>query len=162
MKVIKNQTNSKMCLICGMENEAGLKAPFYEMEDNTLVTIFEYKEIHQSYPGRVHGGMISCMLDELIGRAIWISEPNMWGVTMNLNVKFRKPVPYDTKLKAVGKIINSKSRTFEGLGELYDMDGNLLASAEAVYFKLPLDKIANDSTHEDVNIYYPDNVQEII
>lgn len=46
MKVLKKQTNSKMCLICGMENESGLKAPFYEMEDNTLVTIFEYKEIH--------------------------------------------------------------------------------------------------------------------
>ena len=161
MKVVKKQTNSKMCLICGMENEAGLKAPFYEMEDSTLITIFEYKEIHQSYPGRVHGGMISCMLDELIGRAIWISEPDMWGVTMTLNVKFRKPVPYNTKLKAVGKIINSKSRTFEGEGMLYDMEGNLLASAEAVYFKLPLDKIASDSSHEEVNIYYPDNVTEI-
>ena len=161
MKVVKKQTNSKMCLICGMENEAGLKAPFYEMEDNTLITIFEYKEIHQSYPGRVHGGMISCMLDELIGRAIWISEPEMWGVTMSLNVKFRKPVPYNTKLKAVGKITNSKSRIFEGIGELFDMDGNLLASAEAIYFKLPLDKIADDSSHEEVNIYYQDSVTEI-
>lgn len=161
MKVLKKQTNSKMCLICGMENESGLKAPFYEMEDNTLVTIFEYKEIHQSYPGRVHGGMISCMLDELIGRAIWITEPEMWGVTMTLNVKFRKPVPYDTKLKAIGKITNSKSRTFEGIGELYDMEGNLLASAEAVYFKLPLNKIATESSHEEVNIFYPDDVSEI-
>ncbi len=162
MKVLKKQTNSKMCLICGMENEAGLKAPFYEMEDNTLITIFEYKDHHQSYPGRVHGGMISCMLDELIGRSIWITEPTMWGVTVTLNVKFRKPVPYNTKLKGIGKITNIKSRTFEGVGEIYDMDGNLLASAEAVYFKLPLEKISNDGTHDDVNIYYPDDVKEII
>ena len=161
MKVLKKQTNSKMCLICGIDNEAGLKAPFYQMEDNTLVSIFEYKEIHQSYPGRVHGGMISCMLDELIGRAIWISEPNMWGVTVSLTVKFRKPVPYNTKLKAIGKITNSKSRIFEGVGELYDLEGNLLASAEATYFKLPLEKIANESDHEDVNIFVEDNVTEI-
>ena len=161
MKVLKKQTNSKMCLICGIENESGLKAPFYQMEDDTLVSIFEYKEFHQSYPGRVHGGMISCMLDELIGRAIWISEPNMWGVTVSLTVKFRKPVPYNTKLKAVGKITNSRSRIFEGVGELYDLDGNLLASAEATYFKLPLDKIADESNHEDVNIYVEDDVKEI-
>ena len=161
MKVLKKQTNSKMCLICGIENESGLKAPFYQMEDDTLVSIFEYKEFHQSYPGRVHGGMISCMLDELIGRAIWISEPNMWGVTVSLTVKFRKPVPYNTKLKAVGKITNSRSRIFEGVGELYDLDGNLLASAEATYFKLPLDKIADESDHEEVNIYVEDDVKEI-
>lgn len=160
MKVLKKQTNSKMCLICGLENEAGLKAPFYEMEDNSVVTIFEYKEIHQSYPGRTHGGMISCLLDELVGRAIWITEPNTWGVTMTLNVKFRKPVPYNTKLKGVGRIINDKPMHFEGTGEIYDMDGNLLASAEASYMKLPLSKIAN-SNHEDVNIYVPDDVKEI-
>lgn len=162
MKVLKKQTNSKMCLICGMENEAGLKAPFYEMEDDSVVSLFTYKEHHQSYPGRVHGGMISCLLDEIIGRAIWIKEPNMWGVTMSLNVKFRKPVPYDEQLKAVGRITNSKSRTFEGIGEIYDSNGVLLASAEAVYFKLPLDKIAtSDTPHDEVNVYYPDDVKEI-
>lgn len=161
MKVIKKQTNSKMCLICGIENKAGIQAPFYEMEDNSVVTIFEYKEHHQSYPGRVHGGMISCMLDELIGRAVWIIDPTIWGVTMTLNVKFRKPVPYNQKLKAIGRITNVKSRAFEGIGELYDMDGNLLASAEAVYYKLPLDKISDEDTHEDVNIYVPDNVTDI-
>lgn len=160
MKVLKKQSNSKMCIICGIENEAGIKAPFYEMEDNSVVTIFEYKEIHQSYPGRTHGGMISCLLDELVGRAIWISEPNVWGVTMTLTVKFRKPVPYNTKLKGIGRIINNKPMHFEGTGEIYDMNGNLLASAEASYMKLPLDKIAN-SNHEEVNIYIPDDVKEI-
>lgn len=161
MKVIKKQTNSEMCLICGINNEAGLKAPFYEMEDGSLISIIEYKEHHQSYPGRVHGGMISCLLDELIGRAIWIEEPDMWGVTVSLNVKFRKPVPYNTKLKAIGRITRSKSRIFEGEGEIQDMDGNVLASAEAVYFKLPFNKIADEDSHEAVNIYVEDDVKEI-
>ena len=43
----------------------------------------------------------------------------------------------------------------------YDMDGNLLASAEACYMKLPLSKIAS-SNHEDVNVYQEDNVTEIL
>ena len=33
MKVVKKQTNIKLGDICGIENEFGLKAPFYEMED---------------------------------------------------------------------------------------------------------------------------------
>ena len=76
------------------------------MENNTVVSIFEYRDIHQSYPSRTHGGLISAMLDEIAGRAIWIYEP-VWGVTTNLQVKFRKPVPYGVKLKAVGEIIKN-------------------------------------------------------
>lgn len=161
MKVIKKQTNSQDCIICGMKNDLGLKAPFYEMEDGSLWTKVTYKSYHQSYPGRVHGGMITCLLDELIGRAIWIKEPDMWGVTMTINVKFRKPVPYDQELKGIGRIIESKRRTFTGTGEIYDKDGNLLAEAEAVYFKLPLNKISEGSNAEDVNVLIPDDVTEL-
>ena len=57
MRVIKRQKNSKNCIICGLDNEMGVKAPFYEMEDETVVSLFKYQDIHQSYPGRVHGGL---------------------------------------------------------------------------------------------------------
>ena len=161
MKVIKKQTNSEMCFICGINNPFGLKASFYEMENNTVVSIFEYRDIHQSYPSRTHGGLISAMLDEIAGRAIWIYEP-VWGVTTNLQVKFRKPVPYGVKLKAVGEIIKNTTRAFIGLSKLYDMEGNLLAEAEATYLKLSLDKIASsEGNHDDVNVYIPDDVKEL-
>ncbi len=160
MKVIKKQTNSKMCIICGMENDLGLKAPFYEMEDGSVMSIFEYKDHHQSYPERCHGGMITCMLDEIIGRAIWVIEPDQWGVTTNISVKFRKPVPLNEKIKAVGRIVVNKSRVFQGTGEIMTMDGVVLAEAEVTYLKLPLSKIATGN-HEDVNIYIPDDVTEI-
>lgn len=160
MKVLKKQTNSLMCYICGINNEFGLKAPFYEMEDETVVSIFKYKEIHQSYPGRVHGGLISAMLDEIAGRAIWIHEPTTWGVTMNLNVKYRKVVPYDVTLKAVGKITKNTRRVFVGESFIYDEDGNLLAEAEVTYLKLPIDKISEEA-HEDVNVYISDDVTEL-
>ena len=162
MKVTKKQPNTSDCVICGINNEFGLNAPFYETETNEVVTIFEFKEHHQSYPGRTHGGLVSTMLDELIGRAIWIYNPNQWGVTMTLNIKYRKPTPYNTKLKGVARIDSQTSRTFTGSGEIYDMDGNVLAEATAVYMKLPLEKIAdNFSKEHDVNVHIPDNVTEV-
>lgn len=162
MKVLKKQTNSKMCIVCGMENPAGLHAPFYEMEDNTVITIFSFSDIHQSYPERTHGGLITTILDELIGRALWIYEPKVWGVTATINVKFRKPVPYNEKLKGIGQIIENKARLFKGIGRLETMDGEVLAEAEAVYVKIPLDKIVDSRSHDsEIDIYVEDNVKEI-
>ena len=54
MKIISKQNNSRMCVVCGLENDYGIKAPFYNMEDGSVMTIFKYKDIHQSYPNRVH------------------------------------------------------------------------------------------------------------
>lgn len=161
MKVIKKQTNSKLCFICGIDNPYGLVAPFYEMEDGSVISLFQYKDIHQSYPGRVHGGLISAMLDEIAGRAIWITEPETWAVTTQLNVKYRKPVPYDTPLKAKGVITRNTRRIFEAHSEIYDMGGNVLAEAEVVYFKQPINVIATEGSEEDVNVYIPDEITEI-
>ena len=69
MKVRKKQTNAKDCIVCGINNPYGIHASFYEMEDDSLIALFRYKFDHQSYPERVHGGMIAAMLDETIGRA---------------------------------------------------------------------------------------------
>lgn len=160
MKVIKKQTNSKLCFICGMENAFGLKAPFYEMEDGSVMSIFTYHDYHQSYPERVHGGLITAMLDEIAGRAIWIVEPNTWAVTTEIKVKFRKVVPYDVKLKAVGKIVRNTRKIFYATAQIFDMEGQVLAEAEVMYFKLPLEKIATTG-HDDVNVYVPDDVKEI-
>ena len=161
MKVLKKQTNSRMCIICGMENRAGVHAPFYEMEDGSVISLFSFKDIHQSYPERTHGGLISTMIDEVVGRAIWVLEPDIWGVTMDINVKFRKPVPYDAPLKAYGKIIKNSRRAFTGVGYILDENDNILAEGVANYLKLPIEKISSDDCHETIDIYSPDDVKEI-
>ena len=162
MKVIKRQKNSRNCIICGMENEASVKAPFYEMEDKSIVTIFQFKDFHQSYPERVHGGMVSAMLDELIGRALWIEEPQSYGVTMNLNVKYRKPVPYNENLYGVAKLTKNTRMFFGGVGKICNENGEILADAEVTYIKQATDKISQDM-HEDTEMIYDikDGVNEI-
>ena len=162
MKIKSKQLNSHDCIICGIDNPFGLKAMFYNTDDNRVVTKFKYKFEHQSYPGRAHGGMISAMLDELIGRAIWINQPDMWGVTIKLEVKYRKPVPYDTELIAYGRIDSETSRTFTGSGHIEDLDGNILAEATATYMKLPIDKITDTPEDEHSKMFLiPDDITEI-
>ncbi|MGW8287383.1 MAG: PaaI family thioesterase [Desulfobulbales bacterium] len=143
-KVTGKQPNSKMCLVCGLKNPFGLLTAFYELDNNELLAVFRPRQEHQSYPGRLHGGIISTILDETIGRAIMMhSTGEVWGVTIDLQVRFKKPVPLDQELRVVGRITNDSSRFFEGTGELLLEDGTVAAEAHGKYLKAPLDKIAD-------------------
>lgn len=161
MKVVDKQRNSKMCVICGMDNKFGVQAQFYNMEDKSVISPFRFSEHHQSYPGRVHGGIITAMLDEIGLRAVWPSEPNVWGVTMSLETKYRKPVPYNEDLYAVGKLISSTHRFMQSHAYIYDIDGNRLAEAEIKYIKLDPSQITDKDFHEEMCYLIEDKINEI-
>jgi len=143
-KVIRKQPNSKMCLVCGLKNPLGLKAHFYELENKELVGIFEPIEEHQGYPGRLHGGVISAILDETIGRAILINyQEDVWFVTVEFNVRFKKPVPLDEEVKVRARLTKETSRIYEGTGEIILKNGEVAAEGYGKYMKLPIEKIAD-------------------
>ena len=147
--VIKKQQNSKMCLVCGLKNPYGLKAAFYEMDNLELVALIRPRDEHQSYPGRLHGGLTTALLDETIGRAIMMRYPEvMWGVTVEFQTRFKKPVPLDVELRVVGRITSDNSRFFEGIGEILLPDGEIAATGAGKYIKLPLEKIS-DFDHDE-------------
>ena len=113
-KVTGKQPNSRMCLVCGMKNSFGLHTAYYELDNDELLAVFLLRSEHQSYPGRLHGGIISTILDETIGRAIMMhSVDEVWGVTVDLQIRFKKPVPLDEELKVVGRITKDSSRFFK-------------------------------------------------
>lgn len=164
MKVISKQRNSRMCIICGMDNEYGVRAPFYNMEDGSVMTLFQYRSQHQSYPGRVHGGLITAMLDEMGLRSLWAKEltEETFGVTLSLETKYRKPVPYDTDLIGRGILIKENSKFLVTDASIMDVYGNTLASGTIRYIKLLTEQIAEDCTvHEEMPYLIPDGVREI-
>ena len=154
MKCIKTQKNSKNCIICGMENSLGLKATFYEMEDDSVASVFSFRKEHQSYPERTHGGMISALLDEIMGRPLWIKEPASYAVTTTLNITYRRPVPYGATVKARGYITFDSTRGFSSKGEIYSMDGKLLAEGQARYLKVKTAHAFTSDFHEEAEMCY--------
>ena len=163
VKVKKKQGNSHDCIICGMDNPNGVKAAFYSMEDNRCAATLRFGRFHQSYPSRTHGGMITALLDEAIGRALWVHDDNLWGVTMKINVEFHAPVPYEEDLICVSEITKRTKMFFDGVAELYDKNEKLLARAYATYIIIPLEKAAQeDNIHpSDVNVMVDDDVKEL-
>lgn len=167
MRVIKKQPNSKDCLICGVKNPYGVHASFYEMQDKSLIAAFSFDSKHQSYPERTHGGMISAIIDESIGRALWIDEPKAYGCTLRLNVEFHKAVPYNIPLYCVARLDKKNALTFHGTAEIKNQKGEILARGEALYMRLSLAQIApeeakNGTLHtEDLDVMVPDDITDI-
>jgi acyl-coenzyme A thioesterase PaaI-like protein len=157
-RVVAAQNISRMCLVCGADNVAGLHARFYELapEDGDagggkaeggsagpeLLGVFVPQPEHQSYPGRLHGGIAAAVLDETIGRAITMLHPGTWGVTAELRIRYRRPVPLREPIQAVGRITRDTRRLFEGSGEILLADGSVAVEATGRYLKMELEAIA--------------------
>ena len=153
-KIDHVQNISRMCLICGRDNPAGLHACYYELAPEgqaapgapahrELLGVFHVREEHQSNPGRLHGGISSAILDETIGRAILLLEPDAWGVTVEFTARFRKPVPLDEEVRCIARITRDTSRLFEGTGEILLSDGSVAVEGRGKYLKQSLEGITD-------------------
>jgi acyl-coenzyme A thioesterase PaaI-like protein len=62
--IMEKQPNSRKGFACGIENPIGLHLAFYTEDDGRCIGRFRPKPEHQGYPGQLHGGLISSLLDE--------------------------------------------------------------------------------------------------
>ena len=162
MKIVSKQTSSKMCFVCGVDNPISLGAHFYNMEDGSVMTKLKFKECHQSFPQRVHGGLITTILDELSLRAYWVKEPKVLGVTMSMETKFRKPLPYDVEVIGKALVEKETSRLIVTKACLMDKEGTIYAEAIVNLMKMPMEKVTDINFDEDLCIAIdPENPVEI-
>jgi acyl-coenzyme A thioesterase PaaI-like protein len=101
------QPNSRGCFVCGLGNPIGLKLVFQQDPQNGLIyTVFSVPDTYRSYPGVVHGGIVSTILDETSGRALMMhtGDENLFFVTAKMEVRYRRAAPTGTPLLAVGRV----------------------------------------------------------
>jgi acyl-coenzyme A thioesterase PaaI-like protein len=61
---MEKQPNSSMCFLCGVNNPIGLKLAFYTDGEDRCIASFQPRPEHQGYPGQLHGGIVTTLLDE--------------------------------------------------------------------------------------------------
>lgn len=132
---MKKQPNSQMCFVCGLENPIGLKMAFYEDEEGRVVAEFTTRDEHQGYPGVVHGGIVTALLDETLGRVC--IAVGRWMVTGRLNIRWRRPIPVGETLTVVGEVVSWKKRLLEARGEIRLADGKVGAEATGTFLEIP-------------------------
>lgn len=123
---------ARYCYVCGDLNPIGLQLEF-KMEGDWAVAQFVARREHQGYPGYVHGGIVSSLLDEAMGWATY--GRNIWALTGKLETRFRDIVPTNELLTVRGRIVNDRGRTLEVTAELRDNDGKLLAESKGLMFR---------------------------
>ncbi len=161
--IVKKHNAGKGCFVCGVNNPFGLHTDFFELEDGTLAARVTPSEHHQSYPGRLHGGISAALLDETIGRAISALEPDTWAVTVEITTRYKKPVPYGVPITVTGRIVENSRRLFTGEGEILLPSGEVAVLATAKYMKLKLSEISDfEANGESWQCYpYEDDPAEI-
>lgn len=143
---MKKQPNSQNCFVCGISNPIGLKLKIYSHDDGSISSSFTALDHFQGYPGVVHGGIVASILDEISGRAL-LTDPlaPRFMFTGKLEVKYRKNVPINQPLTAIGKIIKIKGKYAEGWAGLYNSKNELLAEAKSILIDAPNDLLDNSS-----------------
>jgi acyl-coenzyme A thioesterase PaaI-like protein len=123
----------RLCYACGNANERGLHMTFRR---EGARTICEYTPCayQQGYPGRMHGGVVSTLIDETMGWAVYHARE--WGATARLNIRYRQPVALEQTLRIEAWITKNRGRLMELRAEVLGGDGRLLAEGEGVFMKL--------------------------
>ena len=134
---MEKQPSSRMCFVCGLSNPIGLKLAFYSDGEGRCIAHFQPRQEHQGYPGHLHGGIISTLLDECMGRVLLRGGRDVFALTGRLEIKFGKPVPLDQELTVVGELVKSRTRAYEAKGELRLADGTVLVRGKGFYVRVP-------------------------
>ncbi|PID27798.1 MAG: thioesterase [Candidatus Cloacimonadota bacterium] len=121
------------CFACGCENPIGLKLSF-SYKDKTAFAEFSLSRNFEGYPGVIHGGIVSALLDEAMAKSFL--QTGIEAVTTNLKIKFKLPVKAEEIHTLKGETIKETRRTFECHAEIVNSENQVCAFADAVFFKI--------------------------
>src|SRR5512140_512782 len=132
---VRRQPGSALCFVCGTQNPHGLGVEFFDDGDEVWTEITP-AEHHQGWPGVLHGGIISAVLDETIGRVAFLHD--RWVHTARLSLRYKRPAPLGQLLRATGELVRDRRRLLEMRGELVVVEsGEVLAEATGTFALLP-------------------------
>jgi acyl-coenzyme A thioesterase PaaI-like protein len=128
--------NDHGCFGCGKLNDFGLQMEFRENPegDGVWARVVPAPRF-EGYLGVIHGGVVTAMLDEVMAWSLY--RDDAWGMTAQMNVRFRKPVIVGEPVRAIGHIVAQRGRLYETRGELRrESDNVLLADATATFMRV--------------------------
>lgn len=124
---MKLEDNHK-CFVCGKKNPDGLKIDF-KVSDNRIQAEFMPRSSLQGYANIVHGGIISALLDEAMGKLAF--ELGINCLTAEINVRFREPAYVGRKYVLTGELLKKTHRIVFAKAKIQDESDLVIAEATA-------------------------------
>lgn len=129
---------SDSCFVCGEKNPLGLGVRFEVHEEEVRIPI-TIDPRYEGYPGHVHGGVVTALLDEIGGWACTVVTKAMY-FTAEITVRFRAPVPAGVPLLVRARYIGLRHKLATGEAWIEDATGKRLAEATGRFLPVPAEE----------------------
>ncbi|MCS7186096.1 MAG: PaaI family thioesterase [Armatimonadetes bacterium] len=108
----------KHCFVCG-ETRLGRLGLRFKVVNGIVRATFTPTEKHVGFPGVVHVGIITALLDEAMLWAIYATT-GQFALSQEITVRFLKPLPVGRKVLVIGYLVRRQRKLFEVASELQD------------------------------------------
>ena len=131
---MERQPSSRSCFVCGRENALGLRARWTsDRAAGEVRAALAIPEQFNGYPGVVHGGILTALLDEAAVRTALLEGGfDDLLVTARIEVTFRRPTPTEAPVTVVARILKRTATRAQAEAEIRLADGTVAASATAL------------------------------
>ena len=121
------------CFGCGPGHPTGLRVRCFKTDDGVASPVWIAKQ-YEGPPGAAHGGIVASYLDEILAGAV-VRGAGRGGVTGELTVRYRRPVPTERAILGRARLVHDHGRYVDVEGELVDfLTSEILASAKGRFF----------------------------
>lgn len=121
------------CFGCGPAHPRGLRVRCFRTDEGVASPIVISRE-YEGPPGAAHGGIVATYLDEVLAGAVARASGRS-PVTGELTVRYVEPVPTETPILGLGRVVEDHGRYLDVEGRLEELgSGQLLATARARFF----------------------------
>ena len=87
--------------------------------------------------GKLHGGISSAILDDIIGATVFTLDSNNFYATINLNVDFLSSANLGDTITVTAEIIRQGRNIFNADAYLKSANGKIIAHATSNLYKIP-------------------------
>ena len=141
------------CFGCAPHNTKGLKLRIWYSKKG-CTSYYNIPEEYCGFKGLAHGGIIATLLDEIAAWTI-ITHLLRFGITLQADVRYLKPVPTGVEIEIKGRILENNEENAVSLARIQSKKGTILAEAESRWL-LPdsnlLQKFTGISANEIENL----------
>lgn len=139
--VLLRPRKDNLCVGCGAANSASMKLSFlHDQSTETVHTWIVPGPTMQGAMGVVHGGLVSLLLDEVMGKSL--SVRGVKAPTASLTVQFRKPMRIGVEHHCVSRLVSVSGRKHVLHGSVEQVDGTIVAESEGLFVAMKIESVS--------------------
>jgi acyl-coenzyme A thioesterase PaaI-like protein len=122
------------CFVCGPTHPGGLRIRYERASDGSVFAVWAPDSRWEGFPGIIHGGIVSTVLDEAMSKAV--AALPCQALTAALRVRLHRRVQSGMKLRIRGWVLERRKRRVRTEAVLEGLTGQEYAHAWGTFLEL--------------------------